>query len=360
MAQKRAPQHPRLPQNASRRPKNGKVTAPRYAIGVDIADRTFVATILTDGQWTATSQFEQTTRGFELFLLWMRNHHVTHRSSIVAMETTGVYSQHLCLHLIKNRVRVTVIDAASIARHRSPSRPKSDPADSRAIAEYVYRYPDTIKSWRPKAPELQRLSTLLSLRELYVRNRTATINHRGAMVRAAFVFDDILQSIDGRIATDDSAIEQLDQMIEEVIDSHPSLKQKATLLRSIPGIGLFFAANFLVITEGLELALDPRTIANYLGICPHEYSSGTSVRKRARSSRLGPPRLRKLLNLAARSVCTHKPNFKEYYHRKLRQGKPKMVILNNIANELIRIACAVLRNQTPYIKDYRSVKPTGS
>jgi transposase len=349
MARKTAPQ---------KRTPRTTIKAPRFVIGVDIADRTFVATILTDGQRTATSTaFEQSTKGFDLFVVWMQSHKVTQRSSIVAMETTGVYSQHLCLHLLRTRFRVTVIDAASIARHRPPSRPKSDPGDSHAIAEYLYRYPEKIQPWQPKAPELQQISTLLSLRELYIRNRTALKNHRHALLRAATVHDGARLSIDAQIDGATIAIKQLDSQIKQVIQADPVLKRKTELLCTIPGLSLLFAANFLLITEGLEIPLDPKTIANYLGICPHEYSSGSSVKRRSRSSRLGPPRARKLLNLGSRSASTHVPAFQEYYQRKLRQGKAKMLILNNIANQLVRIACAVLRNEMPYVEGYRSVKP---
>jgi hypothetical protein len=53
--------------------------------------------------------------------------------------------------------------------------------------------------------------------------------------------------------------------------------------------------------------------------------------------------------------------FEEYYLRKIAQGKAPRLVLNNIENRLLRIACAVLRDQRPFIPDYRSLSPlTGS
>ncbi|GAH05902.1 unnamed protein product, partial [marine sediment metagenome] len=49
--------------------------------------------------------------------------------------------------------------------------------------------------------------------------------------------------------------------------------------------------------------------------------------------------------------------FRRYYLRKLDQGKPKPLVLNNIANKLLKIACTIIRNNTRYIKDYRSIHP---
>ena len=67
--------------------------------------------------------------------------------------------------------------------------------------------------------------------------------------------------------------------------------------------------------------------------------------------------MRRLLYLAAMSMRTHRPPFQRYFARKVAQGKPKQLVLNNIANKLLKIMCAVLRNQTPYIPGYRSIHP---
>ena len=67
--------------------------------------------------------------------------------------------------------------------------------------------------------------------------------------------------------------------------------------------------------------------------------------------------MRRLLYLASMSVRTHQPDFRRYFERKVAQGKPRKLVLNNIANKLLKIMCAVLRNQTPYIPNYRSVNP---
>jgi hypothetical protein len=67
--------------------------------------------------------------------------------------------------------------------------------------------------------------------------------------------------------------------------------------------------------------------------------------------------MRKLLRLAAQSVATHEATFRQYYLRKLAEGKAKALVLNNIANKLLKVACALIRNNTNYIKEHRSVHP---
>jgi len=39
------------------------------------------------------------------------------------------------------------------------------------------------------------------------------------------------------------------------------------------------------------------------------------------------------------------------------EGKPKMLVLNNIANKLLRVLCGMINNRQPYIEDHMSVHP---
>jgi transposase len=60
---------------------------------------------------------------------------------------------------------------------------------------------------------------------------------------------------------------------------------------------------------------------------------------------------------SAQSVAAHDKTFRQYYLRKLAQGKAKALVLNNIANKLLKVSFAMIRNNTGYIKDHCSVHP---
>jgi transposase len=152
-------------------------------------------------------------------------------------------------------------------------------------------------------------------------------------------------------------LQTLEAEIRRLIDQDPTFGQMVGLLMTVPGVGLLLAAHFLV---AFQTAPEPPTykqLASYLGICPHEHSSGSSGHPYAKSRRFGPAAMRRLLYLASMSVRTHRAPFQRYFERKVAQGKPKQLVLNNIANKLLKIMCAVLRNQTPYIPEYRSINP---
>jgi transposase len=120
---------------------------------------------------------------------------------------------------------------------------------------------------------------------------------------------------------------------------------------------MLLAAHLLVITENFTKIQKPKRLAAFIGIVPYQHQSGTSVSKRAKIRHFGPGPSRKLLRLAAQSVATHDVTFRRYYLRKLAQGKAKALVLNNIANKLLKVACAMIQNNTRYIKDYRSIHP---
>ena len=76
--------------------------------------------------------------------------------------------------------------------------------------------------------------------------------------------------------------------------------------------------NMLVITKGFQ-ELEYKKLAAHCGICPYKYQSGTSVKKRGKSRGYGNSRMRKLLNLAAKTVSNHDPKFKAYFSKKKRE-----------------------------------------
>jgi transposase len=44
----------------------------------------------------------------------------------------------------------------------------------------------------------------------------------------------------------------------------------------------------------------------------------------------------------------HKTHFQQYYSRKLNEGKPHRVIMNNIINKIIRMTCSIWNQKTGY------------
>ena len=60
-------------------------------------------------------------------------------------------------------------------------------------------------------------------------------------------------------------------------------------------------------------------------------------------------KMKSLLSMASVSAIQHDGELREYYQRKVAEGKPKMIALNNVRNKLLSRVFAVIKRQTPYV-----------
>jgi transposase len=96
-------------------------------------------------------------------------------------------------------------------------------------------------------------------------------------------------------------------MIHTHIDNHPGLQEQRDLLLCIPGIGSTTAAKLLSEIQDVKLYESARQLAAFAGLVPRLHESGSSVRRKARLSKTGAPRLRKALYFPAIVAIKHNP-----------------------------------------------------
>lgn len=328
-------------------------------VGIDIASASFQATLATGPQQiiAGPAPFANDLDGFDQLTTWLAKHGTADKNPVFCMEATGVYSEALCYYLHERGYRVALEDALRIKRAFKTTANKTDPADSQQIATYAARYLDELRFWHPNEAVVEQIKVLLAMREQLVREKGAKRNALHVLQRKAVqtpaanrLAEEMLAYLQGQIRASEAEIERL-------IRAHPTLAQTVTLLVSVPGVGRLLAAHLLVVTGGFERQVTARQLAAYVGICPYQHTSGTSVKRRAKSRAYGPPVMRKLLYLAALTVKHRTGRFERYYVRKRAEGKPARLVLNNISNKLLRIVCAVLREGKPYYDTHRSINP---
>jgi transposase len=335
---------------------------PKYFIGVDIASQTFTVSIghIQSAQWQlfcTPKEFENSFEGFNRMFDWLKRNDVALDQSVICLEATGVYGEALAYCAFTKGIPIAVEPPLKVKRAFKPSRHKTDAVDSQQIAEYAFRFLDDLSFWRPKAKVIEQIKVLLNTREQLISQKTAHINAlrsiRRKVVRTPLA-EQVHQNCIDQIKQHIRAIEE---EIRQLLDQNPDFRQLVKDLDSIPGVGFLLAIHMLILVETVPNALEYRKLASYLGICPYERRSGSSVYRKARSRHFGTSIIRKLLYLAAMSLRTHNREFRNYFNRKVLAGKPKQLVLNNIANKLLRIMCAVIRDQTSYIPEHRSLHP---
>jgi transposase len=327
-----------------------------FFVGVDMASATFMACVGT-APWKVTvkpTKFDNNEDGYSSFLDWLKANHLKPEQSVICMEATGVYSEGLSYFVHASGYPVAVEPPLNIQRKFPVNASKSDDLDCQYIGEYASRYEDKLSLWKPRAEILEQVKLLLTTRQHFSVQLTGHKNALHAAHRKQVSSDLAKRLHRDMIEQIGKSIKTLDQEIRRLIDSNPTFKQTVLLLLSVPGIGLQLAAHLLI---AMQDTLDPRVLAAFIGICPIKHESGTSVYAPPTSRHYGPSVLRKLLYLAACTVKAHKKQFQHYFFRKVAEGKHKKLVLNNIQNKILKIACAVVRSQKPYIPNYVSVSP---
>jgi len=127
------------------------------------------------------------------------------------------------------------------------------------------------------------------------------------------------------------------------------VKSPAVLLLSIKGIHVITAAEFIAEVGSIFNYTYNRQLIKLAGINPVLSQSGGKKTKAYQISRQGNPALRYIVTLIGKNLCSKNcanTYFRTYYQRLAKRGKSPSQIYNAAANKFIRIAFAMLQNQT--------------
>jgi transposase len=332
---------------------------PHYSVGIDIAAADFTVSISTvpGTALQGPRVWANHPNGFKGLLCWLKRMGVTPSKTVVCMEATGVYGERLCSFLHQHHYPLAVESPLKVKRAFKIDGHKTDAVDSLQIAAYALRFFNELSFWHPPKPLVEQIKVLLTSRELLVKHKTALTNYLQALNRKANLCQAAVKALENTITVLKERIHALEKQITQLLDQDTRIRQTVDLLKTSPGVQQLLAAHMVVLTRGFTSDKDYRQYASYLRIAPLQHQSGSSIYTKPRCPHYGPSLMRKLLHLAARSVVTHTVEFKQYYLRKQAEGKEKRLILNNVENKLLKILCAIIRDQKPFIPHYCSVNP---
>jgi transposase len=132
------------------------------------------------------------------------------------------------------------------------------------------------------------------------------------------------------------------------IEQAPLLYKNYKLLVSIKGIAQVNATSMIIHTGNFTRFLNARQYACYAGVAPFGKTSGTSKKSKPSISKIANKDCKVLLTQAAKCACRHNTELREYYNRKIAEGKPAWLVTNNVRNKLITRCFSVIERQEPY------------
>jgi transposase len=282
--------------------------------------------------------FNNNPAGFRKLISWLKKKKIILKDLIICFEHTGMYSFELANFLTIKNIDYVMESAIQIKRSMGIVRGKNDKIDAQRIADYAYRRRDKLEFSVLPSKMIYKIQKLLSLRETMVKQRagykvTVQENSRILVKSEYKCFFETQNKLVKSLTTQ---ICKVEEEIKLIIASDFKLENTYNLITSISGVGFIVAAYFISTTSCFTKFKNGRKYACYCGTAPFEYSSGTSIHFKTRVNPMANKKMKSLLNMSARSAITCDPELKEYYHRKVEQGKNKMSTLNIIRNKIIQ------------------------
>lgn len=278
------------------------------------------------------------------------------KDSVLCAEHTGVYG-NLLVHLANSYgFRIALIDGYVISKSFAEEKAKTDPVDARKIWNYGTRFYDQLRFVGTANTALHEIKELLGLRNQLVKQRKMlkTISKgKQKQVVSSIKVGQTQQKIIGFL---NEQIKELEQQIRQVIEQDPALKHNYKLATSITGLGPLISAELIAHTENFTKINDPKKAAAFAGVCPYPHQSGKFAKK-PKVAKRSNKRLKSLLYLAALSMCRYNKEFKLYRERKIMEGKHFFLVMNNVANKILRILFAVIKSGKPYDPMYIQLDP---
>lgn len=312
-----------------------------HSLGIDISKLKFDVALLRDTGKFKHRVFPNTPAGFGQLSAWLAKQKVERVHA--CMEATGAYSEALATYLHERGQLVSIVNPAQIKAYAEShlARAKTDKADATLIARFcAERCPPP---WSPLPQEVRELQALSRRLDSLLEMRQMEANRLEVAATAA-----VTESLAEHLAFLDREVARTEELIRSHIDSHPGLRAQRDLLVSIPGIGETTAAKILGEIMDVKLYESARQLAAFAGLAPRLHESGSSVKKRAKLSKVGAPRLRKALYFPAIVAIKHNPYIKELSARLKRRGKCPMQVIGAAMRKLIHIAYGVLKSGRPF------------
>jgi transposase len=329
----------------------------KHYIGIDVSKSTLDFAVCVDGKIIAQYQSENNKKAIVQVVKQLRRlNDFGMTSSVFCMEFTGIYNNHLLDYLLSCKSAIWMESAIQIKQSQGMIRGKNDAIDAIRIAQYAFTFRNKAKLWTAPREALKTLRAMISMRDRLVNS----IKELSVPVKenADFVSKEIrafeTKIIKNTVSQLQHSVEKIDRQIEELINNDSHLKEMYKLLTSITGVGPIVAINLIVATEEFKKFDQPQKFACYSGVVPFANRSGTSVKGRWKVSHLANKKIKTLLHLAAMAALNAKGELKEYYLRKVAEGKNKMSVINAIRNKIIHRIFAIIKRQTPYEKKYQT------
>ena len=321
-------------------------------IGIDISKDVFDFCIIDEDAVVLSSKevLPNTKEGINEFCKLLSNY--AGHDTWICMDHTGHYGYLLVSELAKKKLNFSLINPLEIKNSVGLTRGKNDAIDAYRIAIYALTNKHKLKAYILPDKDLRKLKTLISTRDGYIKilvqlkNMLKALEIKNKSVPTMPIINEHI----ALIKRHEKTIDKIEKQMNEIIKNNQELKKSFDLINSVIGVGTLTAIKCIVETSNFLTFNDPRKFSCHIGLAPFEHKSGSSIRGKTKTSPLSNKNLKAILFKAAATAIQHDPQLKQYYKRKVEEGKNKLSVLNAVANKIILRIFAVIKRSEPYLK----------
>jgi len=315
-------------------------------VGIDVGSKELVVVVRKKAKPSKPQTFENSAKGHQALCRQLHGR----RPVQVCLEATGVYhlDAAVALSLVPN-VQLMVVNPKAAKRfaEATMTRTKTDAVDAGVLAEFAERM--EFVPWQPPAADILALRAcsrrLIALTEQRAKAKNQLHALQVTSSTPAFVVEDAKLSVQQL----ETQIEGMKQHTLDLISEAPFLKETMDLLLSVKGIGETSAIQLMG-----ELLVLPNDMTNrqwvaMAGLDPRHFSSGTSVNKQTRISKVGNRFLRMALYMPALSAANHSIHVRAYYQHLINDnGLKKPQALCAVMRKLLHAIHGMLATRSPF------------
>jgi transposase len=326
----------------------------KYFIGIDISKKTLDFAALEGKNATVEMRVENSKIGIKSFITHLKKMIGNEMDQVLfCMEHTGIYNENVLHYLFSNQWAISLQSSVHIKQSMGLQRGKNDRIDALRIAQFAYKNREELKLWQPPRQVIKQLKTLSSHRSRLIGMR----KQLSVPLKETSGFDkeaakQIMDLSKNTLRSLEKDLECTEKRIEGIIEKDQMLNRLFKIITSIDGVGPVTAVGMITTTNEFKDIQEPAKYACYAGVAPFEHSSGSSVRGKPRVSHKANKDMKTLLHMAALVAISCNAELKEYYERKVLEGKNKMLIINNVRNKLVWRIFSCVNNNRLYEKKY--------
>ena len=330
----------------------------------------------------------------------------------IGLESTGHYSKNVLLYLIKQGYQTTLINPILTNMDRKASsvrKTKNDKIDAEAICKFLDKNRLDFKPYTLLSYHIDALKSLTRQRFSLVKQQTSQklifqrlINvifpefsglfssvyvesalnilyaypapkklarahivsidkllHHNSSVTAAKIIEiaknsigqseeylgfELKHTID-MIRFYESQVEIYNKQIEHEL----SQIDYGKIITSIPGVGIITGAMIISEIGDINNFQTPHQLLAFAGLDPTVYESGNFESSHNKPSKRGSKYLRWAIHQVSSGIWKWDNTFKEYYDKKIKEGKHHYVAIGHIDKKLIRVIFSLLKNKQSFI-----------